>query len=234
MKHPHPLVPAQFDRRCNRFAALVRLDGQSEYVHVPNSGRMWELLVPGAPVLLTPTPGADRRTRYCLSLVWHRRRWVGVDSRTPPSLLREAIEAGRLSNWASSRVVASEPAFGHGRLDLVVERRGRPVLVETKSVNCVVDGVALFPDAPTERGVRHLVEMAEAARGGQELAVWFVVQRSDARLCAPYWERDPALGEALLEAARSGVEVSACRCRVGAAGIAITHEIPVRLQRPAE
>jgi len=195
---------------------------------------MWELLVPGVPVLLTPTPGADRRTRYCLSLVWHRRRWVGVDSRTPPSLLREAIEAGRLSNWASSRVVASEPAFGHGRLDLVVERRGRPVLVETKSVNCVVDGVALFPDAPTERGVRHLVEMAEAARGGQELAVWFVVQRSDARLCAPYWERDPALGEALLEAARSGVEVSACRCRVGAAGIAITHEIPVRLQRPAE
>jgi len=193
---------------------------------------MWELLVPSAPVMLTPTPGPDRRTQYCLSLVWHGRRWVGVDSRIAPRLLREAIEAGRLAGWPSSRVVAAEPAFGHGRLDLVAERRGRLVLVETKSVNCVIDGVALFPDAPTERGVRHLIEMAEAARHGHELAVWFVVQRSDARACAPYWGRDPALGEALLEAAASGVEVEACRCRVGATGIAIAGEIPVVLQRP--
>ena len=161
MRFLSALKPAQFVRRENRFAATVRIGRRSVYVHVPNSGRMHELLTEGAPVLLTRATGEGRATQYDLTLVRFRGRWVGVDSRMPPRLLAEAVDNGRIGTLAGWRVHSSEPAFGSGRLDLVLAREGGLLMVETKSVNYVENGVARFPDAPSLRGARHLIEMAE-------------------------------------------------------------------------
>lgn len=229
MRFPSALKPAQFVRRENRFAATVRIGGQSVYVHVPNSGRMHELLTEGAPVLLTRAPGEDRATQNDLTLVRYRGRWVGVDSRMPPRLLAEAVSNGGIGTLAGWRVHRSEPAFGSGRLDLLLGREGDLLMVETKSVNYVEDGVARFPDAPSLRGARHLMEMAEASRAGGAFEVWFVVQRSDARVVRPFTERDPEFAAALADAWAAGVGVRACRCRVGATRIEIMDEVPVEV-----
>lgn len=228
MRFPADLVPASFLRRENRFAATVRIGRRREYVHVPNSGRMHELLTPDADVLLSPRSGQGRATRFDLLLVRYRGQWVGVDSRLPPKLVAEAADFDLLPSLHGWHPVRTEPAFGSGRLDLLLERGDARMLVETKSVNYVEDGLARFPDAPSLRGARHLLEMAEAARTGELLAVWFVVQRSDAKVVEPFAERDPAFAEALAEAAQAGVGVHACRCRVGPTLMQPMGEIPVR------
>lgn len=223
------LIEASFVRRENRFAASVTVDGRRIYSHVPNSGRMRELLTEGARVLLAHRPGTGRATAYDLVLVSYRGVWVGVDSRLPPKLIAEAAGGARLPSLAGWSVSRAEPAFGSGRLDLLLERDGRCLMVETKSVNYVEHGVARFPDAPSERGARHLLEMAEASRAGGAFAVWFVVQRSDARAVAPFTERDPAFADALAQAHAAGVQVGACRCRVGPSLISVLGEVPVEI-----
>jgi len=232
MRYPSPLVEAVFDRRVNRYRAVCYVDGRPAEVHVPNSGRMGELLVRGAKALLNPGTNPDRKTAYDLCMVRHARRWVGVDSRLPPKLLAEGVREGTLPEWTSAEVLRMEPRFGAGRLDLALRHEDALWLVETKSVNLVVDRTAYFPDAPTVRGARHLTEMAQAARRGEgRFALWFVVQRADAGTVSPSRERDPAFAQALWDAQAAGVRIGACRCEVTRRGLRIVDAIPVRLGR---
>ncbi len=229
MRFPGVLTEARFIRRENRFAATVRIGRRTTCVYVPNTGRMHELLVEDAPVMIARRAGPRRATEYDLLLVQYRGQWVGVDSRLPPQLIAEAAQRATLGSLAGWAVARMEPAFGSGRLDLLMERNGRFLLIETKSVNYVEAGIARFPDAPSVRGARHLLEMAAASRAGGSFAVWFVVQRSDARLVQPFRERDPEFARALAEARAAGVEVRACRCRVGPMCIEAMDEVPVEV-----
>ncbi len=227
------LVPGRLTGRRNRFAALVEVDGREVLAHVPNSGRLTELFLPGAAVTLAPPRGAGsgrtaRRTLFDLVSIRHEEAWVCIDARLPNALVAEAVAGGRLDLFRGEAVARREPAFGESRLDLLCGGPGRPDrFVETKSVTLVRGGVARFPDAPTARGVRHLEELERAVRMGYRAAVVFVVQRGDARGFAPNDDTDPAFGEALRRARRSGVDVVAVGCRVSPETIEIAAELPL-------
>ncbi len=213
--------------RDNRFRATVDVAGRLTPVHVPNSGRMRELLVPGAEVRLAPAAAPGRRTAFDLALVRGPGGWVSVDARLPPRLLAEWLRSGGGGVLAGWLPLDAEVALGDSRIDLVLGRGDDRCWVETKSVTLVREGVALFPDAPTERGRRHLSALAALAKSGRRAAVVFVAQRADATRFRPNDETDPAFGAALRDARQRGVMVVCCACRVGEESIAVIGEIPV-------
>jgi sugar fermentation stimulation protein A len=225
-------LEGRFLARDNRFRATVEVAGQAVWAHLPNSGRLGELLVPGRRVLLFARDGAKRKTRFDLSLVEFDGCWVSVDSRQPNRLVHEALLAGRLAPFVGYPSVRREVRYGRSRLDLLLEAPSRsPCFLEVKSVTLVVDGLACFPDAVTARGRRHVRELAGALADGYRAAVVFVVQRGDAVGFRPHDESDPAFGTALREAASQGVEVYAYSCQVGPGLLEISHELPVHLDR---
>ena len=175
----HPLLEeATFVSRLNRFAALMRRDGQEVVAHVANSGRLRELLRPENPMLLAPAPdGAHRKTAYDLALVEVDGVLVSLDARAPNTVLKEAIEAGRTPELAGYDTLAQEVALEGSRVDLLLSGRSGLCYVEAKSVTLVEKGVGLFPDAPTERGRKHVGSLEKAVRQGHRAAVVFVIQR---------------------------------------------------------
>lgn len=184
MRVEGPTVLGRFCRRENRFAAIVTIGRRNHRVHVPNPGRMRELLTPGRTTLLRHCTSVGRRTRYDLIQVRASGRWIGVDTRTPNALVRWYLTKGRLpllpgrlGEWRS------EVPYGRSRFDFRVQAGGTDWLLEIKSVNLVEQRCALFPDAPTERGARHMHELAQARKKGQQAAVCFIIQRSDAERC---------------------------------------------------
>ena len=228
-----PLVVGQFVRRLNRFAALVRVGGHEEVVHVRNSGRLRELLIPGRAVLLESAQREARRTRFTLALVRLDDGYVSVDAHLANAVIEAALRQGALPGCRGARLLRREPAMGRRRADFLVALSGRRCLVEVKSVTLVENGVALFPDAPTARGRAHLSHLAAARRRGMEAVVLFVIQRSDALVFAPNHKTDPQFAAALGRARRAGVCVRAMTCRVTRGGVWLDGCVPVRLPAKA-
>jgi sugar fermentation stimulation protein A len=225
-RRAYPWIPdpieGRFVQRINRFACQVEVQGVRTLAHLPNSGRLEEILQPGVPVLLQAKSGR-RKTGYdlLLSQVPHYPTgepiWAGVDSRLPSRLVGWLAEQGALEPFGRPSAMTYEPAHPGGRLDLRVESETGIHLVETKSVNLIdCQGLARFPDAPTPRGGRHLRELARLARGPQRAWLVFVILRQDARAFSPFSERDPAFSGALGAALEAGVGVMALRFRAGA------------------
>lgn len=224
------LIAGTFVRRDNRFRATVRIDGQLRAAHVSSSGRMWELLIEGAPVWLRPAASPGRKTCYDLTLVESHGVLVSVDARLPNRLYREAWEGGAV--WrAGQGSLEQEVRRGGSRLDFRVVGRGMARWIEVKSVTLVRHGMALFPDAPTSRGAKHLSELRGIVQSGESGGVVFVVQRSDADVFAPHWEADPEFARELFAATRAGVVVEAYACDVTLEGIAISRALPIDLAR---
>ena len=230
MRFDSELVEARFIKRLNRFAALVRMEGQEVMVHVANTGRMGELLVPGRPVLLRPAAKPERKTAYDLMLVDLDFALCSTDSRLPPVLVQEAFLNGRLDQFDGYQEVRREVTFEESRFDLMLSGKEGICYVETKSVNLVENHVALFPDAPTERGRKHLGTLAKAVVAGHRAAAFFVVQRADAEAFRPHLTADPAFAQALRDAAAQGVEVYAYNCEVTRCDITLHRRIPARLE----
>ena len=227
--HPY-LEEGFFLTRLNRFAALVEVAGREEMVHVANSGRLRELFVTGRRMFLAPAPGEHRKTRYDLALVDLGHTLVSADARLPNTLVAEALQAGDLPPYAEYPEVRREVTCGDSRLDLMLEGPTGKCYLETKSVTLVEDnGMALFPDAPTTRGVKHLHTLAQVAARGHRAGAIFVVQRSDARFLVPHDDADPEFGRALREASAAGVEVRAYSCAVTPEEIRLAEPIPVKL-----
>ena len=226
---PQPQQRGRFIRRLNRFAVEVELDKGAVQAHLPNSGRMTELLVPGYPVVLVECPSPNRKTAFDMLLVQYQGHWVSVDSRLPSALAYKALEQGALPAWAGYTQVRREAVYGDSRIDLALRNGDRRALIETKSVNLVENGVALFPDAPTTRGQRHLRTLMQAQREGIAAGVLFVIQREDARSFHPHDAADPEFGHWLREAAQAGVLVEAYRCLVTPEAMTLDSAIPVEL-----
>jgi sugar fermentation stimulation protein A len=224
-----PLMPAQFIRRLSRFAALVRVEGRDERVHVRNSGRLRELLTPGRPVLLEPAVTPGRRTGFTVALVRISGGYVSVDAHLPNALVEAGLRAGTVPGCRGYRLVRREPAIGRNRADFLLARGRRECLVEVKSVTLVRGGVALFPDAPTARGRVHVQHLIAARRRGMLAAVLFVIQRHDAAAFCPNHSADPAFAWMLARAVRAGVRVQAFLCRVTRCGVWLARSIPVRV-----
>jgi sugar fermentation stimulation protein A len=235
---------ARLLERENRFLARCDLDGEVVHAHVADRGRCLDLLLPGQPLVLVEVPSAQRRTRYTALLARARTApspWVSLDPAGAPRLVAEALRRGLLPSLAGLAVVAREVALGRSRLDLLLGPAGRPPpargprlsddpalwLCEVKSVGAARQGVALFPDAPTERGVRHLGLLAARARRGLPTAVVFVAQRADAVAVAPDRETDPAFAAALLRAAGAGVRLCGLACAALPEGMELLGEVPL-------
>ena len=223
------LVEARFIRRLNRFGALVDINGAETLVHVANSGRMKELLVEGRRVFLAPAPGDHRKTSFDLALVDLGHTLASADARLPNKLVQEAQVEGRLDCFSGYDSIRMEATYGDSRLDLALSGGQGTCLVEAKSVTLVEGRMGIFPDAPTIRGRKHVLNLAEQVREGCRGAVVFVVQREDADSVSPNNESDPDFGAALRWAVELGVEAYAFRCSVSTREIALSQQIPVAL-----
>ena len=223
------IVPARFLERVNRFVARVRVAGAEALAHVPSSGRMRELLAPGAVVYLQPAAGPGRRTEYKLLLVQYGPTLVSVDSLLPNRLLHMTFQRRALPGFEKYNEVRREVAYREGRIDFMLAGEAGRCLVEVKSVTLVQNGEARFPDAPSQRGARHLRELALAVGEGYRAMVLFVVQRNDGVYFTPNDDRDREFGAALREARRQGVEVLALASRVELQRVCLLGPLPVLL-----
>lgn len=226
------LVPATFVKRDNRFRVQVRVAGRVADAHLPNSGRLGELLVPGRNVWLAPIDlrsHPHRRIAYDLALVEYADRLVSIDARVPGHLVAEALRRGRLTGFTDYATVRREARLGQSRIDFRLEAGPEKPLcwIEVKSVTLVEDGTARFPDAPTQRGQRHVRELMDAVKTGARAAVVFVIQRDDAERFALHSAADPAFAHTLRQAAHAGVQVHAWRCHVSHASVRLADRIPV-------
>lgn len=226
------LVEGRFRSRDNRFRVTVNIAGGPVWAHLPNSGRLGELLVPGRRVLLVERSGKERKTAYDLHLVEMDGIWVSVDARLPNDLVEEALRSDLLEPLSGYRHVRREVVSGRSRFDFRLDSPDRPSCwLEVKSITLVIDGLGCFPDAVTARGRRHVEELSAALDEGNRAAVALVVQRDDANGIRPHDESDPQFGEALRQAAQRGVEVYAFGCHVEPGRVEIIRSLPVHLDR---
>jgi sugar fermentation stimulation protein A len=222
-------VRGVFLERPNRFLSMVRVGEEVMPCFLPNPGRMVELLVPGTKVILSEVLKEERKTCFDLVGVFYEGRLVSVDSRVPNRLVLEALRNRDLEEFLGYDVVKPEYGYGHSRFDFFLSSGKGRCLLEVKSCTLVEDGVALFPDAVTLRGRRHVTELAEALNEGYRACVLFVIQRTDARVFAPNDETDPKFSEALRDAASNGVEVYAYSSEFRENVITLRDRVPVRL-----
>ena len=221
------MVPGTFRARPNRFIAHVELGGREEVCHVKNTGRCKELLIPGVQVWCQHHESDTRKTKFSLITVKKGERLINIDSQIPNKLAYDYVKSGGLG--FTPDLVKAEKNFGASRFDLYYEAGEKKGFVEVKGVTLEEDGIARFPDAPTERGRKHLQELEQAAKQGYEAHVLFVLQMSDMIRFEPNTERDPLFAEALRHAAQNGVKVHAVECRVTADSLEITKEVPIQL-----
>ena len=216
----------RFLDRPNRFVAHVEMEGRVETVHVKNTGRCRELLQPGARVWCSVSDNPARKTKYDLITVEKGTYLINMDSQAPNAAVREWLAAGGLGPM---ELIRPERTFAESRFDFYLERSGQGMYLEVKGVTLEDGGVCRFPDAPTERGTRHLRELMEAKRSGFDAAVLFVIQMRPVKYLEPNDATDPAFGAALREASAAGVQVLAVDCKVTADTMEIGDFVEVRL-----
>lgn len=227
-----------FIERPNRFIAYVEIDGKRETVHVKNTGRCGELLVPGAVVYVQKAVEPDRKTKWDLTAVekrccirnsdgslTERMRMVNIDSQAPNQVVKEWLEAGNLISGITG--IWPEYRYGDSRFDLYVEAGERRIFIEVKGVSLEEDGRVRFPDAPSERAVKHVEELIRAVREGCEAVVFFVIQMKGVDYFTPNMDTHPKFGEVLKRAVEQGVKVIAYDCRVESNLIELAGEVPV-------
>lgn len=198
-----------FIERPNRFIAKVLIEGKTETVHVKNTGRCKELLLPNSKVILEESDNPSRKTKYDLVSVWKDNLgWVNIDSQAPNKIVREWLET------QSYDYIKPEYKYGDSRIDFYMEKGSQKYLMEVKGCTLELDGVGYFPDAPTERGVKHLRELAKAVGNGFYCSVVFVIQMEGIWEVHPNISTHPEFGVALEEAKSAGVEVVFLPCNV--------------------
>ena len=215
----------KFIERPNRFIAYVEIAGQKETVHVKNTGRCAELLQPGATVYVQKADNPERKTQWDLIGVKKGKRMINMDSQIPNKVVEEWIRKGNLFPHAT--LIRPETTYKQSRFDLYVEEGERKIFIEVKGVTLEIDGVVKFPDAPTERGVKHIKELCEALEDGYEAYVFFVIQMKGVKYFTPNMVTHAAFGDALRNAQEQGVRILAYDCKVGKDSIEIHKEVPV-------
>ena len=220
------MMPAIFLSRPNRFIAHVQMDGHTEVVHVKNTGRCRELLPAGAQIWCQKSDNPARKTKYDLITVKKGERLINMDSQAPNIAAGEWLRSGGLG---AAEQIRAEVKHGDSRFDFAFWLNGKQCFLEVKGVTLENDGICAFPDAPTERGTKHLRGLAEAAKEGYGAYVLFVIQMADVNYLHPNDLTDPKFGRALREAAANGVSVLAMDCSVTVDSMVIRKEVPVKL-----
>ena len=223
------MVEARFLRRINRFTAFVELNGREEMVHVKNTGRCKELLLEGARVFLEEADKEGRKTKYSLIAVYKGDMLVNMDSQAPNQMAAEALAEGKIEEIGEVDFLKREVNYENSRFDLFYQKGEKKGFIEVKGVTLEENGIAKFPDAPTERGAKHLRELIKAKEEGYEAAALFVIQMKGVQEFRPNEERDKNFTAALKEAAKAGVKILAYDCRVQVGKVYIDQKVPVNL-----
>lgn len=233
------IIEGRFLERPNRFISYVEIPGVSarEKVHVKNTGRCKELLVPGAKVLLEKSSNTERSTAYDLAAVWKGNRLINMDSQAPNKVVGEWLVKEEL--FQGITLIKPETTWGNSRFDFYVEYfdeksckedDAKKAFIEVKGVTLEQDNVVLFPDAPSDRAVKHVEELIAAKKAGYQVYVIFVVQMKDVKYFVPNWNTHPEFCEALLKAREAGVDIIALDCHVSEDGLKIADRVPVYLE----
>ena len=235
MKYEH-MIEGRFLSRPNRFIAHVEVQGEQVTAHVKNTGRCRELLIPGVTVLLQHHPGAleaGRKTEYSLIGVYKGDILINMDSQAPNQVAEEWLRTGVFTGETGIAVsdIHREVTYGNSRFDLAFLADGEQAYMEVKGVTLEVDHVAKFPDAPTERGVKHVKELALASKRGLRAYILFVIQMKGITSFMPNMDTHPAFGEALQEASQAGVHIMAYDCIVTKEELSIDQSIEVFIHK---
>lgn len=218
------IVKGEFISRPNRFIAEVLVDGVKETVHVKNTGRCRELLTDRAEVYLSVSSNPARKTKYDLVAVKKGDKLINMDSQIPNDVAEEWLRKGKL--FSSDAVIRREVTYGKSRFDFYIEDSGRKIFLEVKGVTLENDGIAMFPDAPTERGVKHISELISLKNEGYEAYIMFVIQMEDVTGFMPNDVTHKAFGDKLREAEKAGVKVLIMNCKVTENSIELYKNIP--------
>lgn len=218
------IVSGSFVSRPNRFIAKVNIDGTEHTVHVKNTGRCKELLVPGCTVFLEKSDNPNRKTIYDLVAVVKGHRIINMDSQAP-----NAVFARWVKDKCPDAVVKREKTYKDSRFDCYIETEKDKIFVEVKGVTLEEDNCVRFPDAPTERGIKHIKGLVDAVQNGYRAAVFFVIQMEDVLSFSPNYDTQPRFGQALKEAQSAGVQILAYSCKVTADSLEIDKPVPVIL-----
>lgn len=221
------VISGRFIERPNRFVAIADINGKRETVHVKNTGRCKELLVPGCKVYLSVSDNPERKTRCDLIAVEKGSLLINMDSQIPNDVAEEWLKSGNL--FSKNAVIRREVTYGSSRFDFYIEDGERKIFLEVKGCTLEKDGIAMFPDAPTERGVKHIKELMGCISEGYEAYLLFVIQMKGCREFMPNDETHKAFGDALRAAASSGVNVIAMDCEVSPDSISISSPVSVKL-----
>ncbi|MDO4678889.1 MAG: DNA/RNA nuclease SfsA [Eubacteriales bacterium] len=228
MKYEHT-EKAIFLERPNRFIAYVNLDGRTETVHVKNTGRCKELLIPGTEIILEKSGNPARKTKYDLICVKKAGRWINMDSQIPNKAAEEWLLKGSL--FPEEIHVKREKIYGNSRFDLYVESSRRKAFMEVKGVTLEENNIARFPDAPTQRGLKHVEELIHCIQDGYEAYLLFVIQMKGLTCFEPNWNTHPEFGEALIDAQNAGVKLLAYDCFVTENLMEIRDPVPINLKK---
>lgn len=220
------MAVGSFLARPNRFIAHVEIDGNTEVCHVKNTGRCRELLPTGAKVWCEVSNNPARKTKYDLITVQKGERLINMDSQAPNIAAKEWLLAGGLGKIENLK---SETTQGESRFDFSFTKDGRPCFLEVKGVTLENDGICAFPDAPTQRGAKHLRGLSQLAKEGYGAYVLFVIQMTDVKYLHPNEATDPNFGAALRQASADGVQILAVDCRVTEDSMDIENKVEVRL-----
>ncbi|MFM5881934.1 sugar fermentation stimulation protein A [Methanobrevibacter gottschalkii] len=205
-------VKGIFKNRPNRFIAEVEVGGNLEIAHVPNTGRCKELLVDDAVVWLKVADNPKRKTRFSLHFVENKNVLVSLYSQQANTIVYDAVIEGKIKELNGYSIYQREKTIDNSRIDIYLENETEECYVEVKGVTLIVDGEARFPDAPTERGSKHLKELIKLKKEGNRCVVFFLIQHPVGKFFRPNWENDPKFSQTLNEAYEKGVEILVYRC----------------------
>ena len=221
------MLSAVFLDRPNRFIANILIDGEMAVCHVKNTGRCRELLVPGADIIVQRSDNPNRRTKYDLISVYKGTRLINMDSAAPNAVFGEWLKAGGAGEIPT--LIKPECTHGDSRFDFYFEIGDRRIFAEVKGVTLEENGIVRFPDAPTERGAKHLRGLSNCTDEGYESWAVFVIQMDDVKYFEPNTARDPVFSAELRRAAEAGVRLMALDCKVGKDSLSIAKPVEIRL-----
>lgn len=226
------MIPAIFLDRPNRFIANIEIDGLRQVAHVKNTGRCKEILTPGARVWVRENSDPHRKTRFDVITAQKNERMINIDASAPNAAVKEWLPESGLFRQIS--LIRPETTFGRSRFDFYIEGDGRRMFMEVKGATLEDRGVVRFPDAPTERGLKHIKELEASLAGGFDACVLFVIQMKNVEYFEPNSATHEAFADALYQAHRAGVRILARDCRITPDSMEIADPVPVRLPAPSE
>ncbi len=225
----HKFIEAVFIERPNRFLTRIRLDGEIIDSHLPDPGRLQELLIPGARLLVKQENGKNRKTQYSTQAVYAGETLISLNTLLPNRVVSCLIKNQGLEFLQNWKFQKQEVSYGNSRFDFQLNKDDAIMVLEVKSVTLVEKGIAKFPDAVTKRGRRHIQHLADMAAAGLNAMVLFVVQRPDAEYFQPQWERDPKFADALCKASQLGLQIRVIKIEMTKDALYYLGEIPYQL-----